>query len=136
MLGVARGRGVEVFVPDASDLLKCARIYAYHGDIGHSIKKHAVRHKELATRHQQMLEQFRFHRDQYREWEKIIARHEGALSVMAEDDPRREAATKAREEAIATFKQHRDMANACEQNKAKFEGAMEDNEYWKQRIEA
>lgn len=136
MLGVAKGRGVEVFVPDASDLLKCARVYAHHGDIGHSIKKHAVRHQELVTRHQQMLEQFRLHRDQYREWEKIIARHEGALSVLADDDERRAGIQKARDEAIANFKQHRDMANACEMNKAKFEGAIEDNEYWKQRIEA
>lgn len=136
MLGVARGRGVEVFVPDASDLLKCARIYAYHGDIGHSIKKHAVRQQELMARHQQALELFRHHRDQYREWEKIIAKHEGALSVMAEDDERRPAAQKAREDAIVQFKTHRDTAAAWEQNKAKFEGAMEDNEYWKQRIEA
>lgn len=136
MLGVAAGRGVEVFVPAESDLLKCARVYGLHADVGHSIRKHAARHKELVERHAQALNQFRFHRDQYREWEKLVARHEGALAVLAEDDPRREEAVKQRDNAAEQYKLHRDNATAWEMNKAKFEGAIEDNDYWKQRIQA
>lgn len=136
MLGVAAGRGVKVFVPNESDLLKCARIYAFQEDNGHNMRKHAVRHKELCDRHGQALAQFRFHRDQYREWEKVLAKHEGALSVLAADDPRREEAEKQRQQAAEQVRIHKDQANVWEMNKAKFEGAIEDNEYWKQRIVA
>ena len=136
MLGVARGMGIEVFVPAESDLLKCARIYAFQGDVGHSAKKHAARAKELAERHQDALKNFRFHRDQYREWEKVMAKHEGALSVMADDDPRREEAQKQYHNALEQFKAHKEMSHNWDKAMSKFEGALEDNDYWKQRIQA
>ena len=48
-LGLAQGRGIEVYVPDTSDLLKTRRLYAFEPEGGYTAKVRA-RKQELSQR--------------------------------------------------------------------------------------
>ncbi len=100
MIGVAEtmlGRD-KVHVPIESDLLKCAKIYAFQGNDNALLRKCIARKKELKERHADLMNQ-------------IGQRN-------------------------AKIKQ--DQAEVAELTKyaAKFEGAMEDNDYWMTRVQA
>jgi hypothetical protein len=47
MVGVATGMGVQVSIPEQSDLLKCERIYALESDWGAGVRKHRARAERL-----------------------------------------------------------------------------------------
>lgn len=49
-MGLAAGMGIEVVVPDTSDLLKCRRLYGFEDVTNDMWKKCQARRQELATR--------------------------------------------------------------------------------------
>lgn len=86
MVGFARGMGVPVFIPDASDLCKTPRIYAFQSDEAKSNVKLTARLRELRDRQKQALDQInaheaqiKHHQEQKFEWAKIHAKFSGAI---------------------------------------------------------
>lgn len=86
MLGVARGRGINITIPEESDLLKCARLYGFESDVGMVARKVAVRMAELHERRKQAQQQQKAHEqeaqkhlEQARHWELTVCKFDGAL---------------------------------------------------------
>lgn len=79
MLGVARGMGVNVIVPDESDLLKCARIYGLQSDVGHTTRKVQVRMQELHQRKKEAETQRDGHAREMERWAQVVIKFEGAI---------------------------------------------------------
>ncbi len=89
MIGWARGMGVPVYIPAASDLCKTPRIYGFQSDEAQSQIKYKARNQELHQQHAHAIDQMKQAEAQAAHF-KLVA--------------------------------------------AKFEGAIEDNDYWRQRI--
>jgi hypothetical protein len=134
MVGIAKGMGVDVFIPDTSDLLKCSRVYGLQWDNGKNLQKFIARTKELNGRLVEMREKHGFHAEQWRAWEKIAAKLEGHLECIPEGHEARPAKQKEFDNAVAQVRNHKHMAKQFELNVAKFEGAIEDNSYHQQRM--
>lgn len=141
MLGIAIAKlgKDKVHVPAESDLLKCSRVYAFPGLEGEHVRKGRARKKELSDRRMQCVMQERQCRNQEQEWRVIAARLDGVLQqAKASGIPEPELA-KTQEEHSQAMHQHRlHKLNAEEAMKAiaKMEGAIEDNDYWMQRLQA
>lgn len=78
-LGIARGMGIEIILPEECDLLKCARIYAYHDDEGNLFRKSKARKKELQQRQREAQQNVANLKAQLQQWEMTVAKFEGAL---------------------------------------------------------
>jgi hypothetical protein len=142
MLGIALARlGKEhVYVPPESDLLKCTRVYAYPGAEGEHCRKARARKKELQERRLQVVMAEKQHRDQEREWRVIAARHDGVIQQAKQSpnvNPTELAAVqKQHDDAMNQHRLHKMNAEEAMKGVAKLEGALEDNDYWIQNLQA
>lgn len=85
-LGVAKGRGIDVYVPDVSDLLKCIGIYGYEDKGSVFSRKLQERLKWLHSQDNDRLTKIRSIESQYRtqhaELTERINRAEGAVAEL------------------------------------------------------
>lgn len=148
-LGYARGRGVEVYLPPTSDLLKCFGQYAFEDEGPAVTQKFRERVQFLHGRHNNALAQYRALEAEYRkrlsEAESQVAAREaqlvmlrdlagqgalpekGAKELMQHVEADRTDALEQRETLEREFRQKRDQARAeCH----RYEGAINDCEFW------
>jgi len=134
-LGLARGMGIEVFIPDQSDLLKTEYLYAFEGAGALKIKLNC-REKELAQRLSQAKQEAelsgRYHAAASAAADEVdqlkhLLNGEGTPELLAKMDERRERAAGDANKAQSAAKEAHEKMIAIM-------GAQEDCKYFKQWI--
>jgi hypothetical protein len=76
-MGIAVGRGIEIYIPPESDILKCARLYAIESNRGIMDRKIRAREMELSQRQVK-------HESEREEAERVAYVSAGALQLLKE----------------------------------------------------